>query len=353
MNKSKQKGFGMVDMAVAVMVAGALMGVFTAIQQAAKERNAVVNVNNLYSRIDNATVAFAQLNGRLPCPASDDKGVENCGGATSGQVPYVTIGVPDYEAASVTYSVAPYATNDGTSVDLRKISAPTVLQFQMSNQPTASVEPVTSVGPNGRRYDLLGLCEAVERPRASAYQGAQAYTLSRVSLASGFGIVPGYYVSVDDLAARLACGALVSDAARGYFNTVATYAASLRNFLDYLYYSFIELKVAIADLIDGIALVKIGMLKDQEKQYELQSTIAVCQEDSAKCRAVVFAAIDLTTQESYEALNLGRLVRYIINLAYAQEDYNKICEIVAETTAQLAAVQNRALESAAGGVYAP
>lgn len=161
MNKEYQRGFGMVDMAIAVAVAGILVGIFATIQQAASQRNAVSDATNLYSRIDEAIVAFAQLNDRLPCPSTDDGGVENCSGATTGQVPYLTIGLPNYEAASVTYSLNAYTASDGTRVDLSKVSAPGVLQFQMSNQPTSSVGPLQGAGPNGGNFALLGLCEAM------------------------------------------------------------------------------------------------------------------------------------------------------------------------------------------------
>ncbi|MEK7885714.1 hypothetical protein AAB992_01200 [Burkholderia contaminans] len=354
MNKEYQRGFGMVDMAIAVAVAGILVGIFATIQQAASQRNAVSDATNLYSRIDEAIVAFAQLNDRLPCPSTDDGGVENCSGATTGQVPYLTIGLPNYEAASVTYSLNAYTASDGTRVDLSKVSAPGVLQFQMSNQPTSSVGPLQGAGPNGGNFALLGLCEAMVRPRASGFGGALAYSLSRVSVSNGFGIIPGYSVSVDDLAARMACGALVSNAARGYFNTVAAFAATLRNFEDYLNFENIALHVANTDLAYGIFIASTsGPMKVDVKKAQLQAATGVCLVDSSKCDAVGFATTDLTTESAYETLNALRLVRYAINQGNASENFSNMTALTAQLAAQLDAVQNRALESAAGGVYTP
>ncbi|MCA8306764.1 hypothetical protein [Burkholderia seminalis] len=354
MNKIHQRGFGLIDMAVAVMVAGLLTAIFATIQQATSQRNAVSNVTDLYTRIDEAIVAFAQLNDRLPCPATDDGGVENCSGATTGQVPYLTIGLPNYEAASITYSLKAYTASDGSSVDLSKTAVPGVLQFRMSDQPTASVVPLKGSGPNGGSFNLLGLCEALTRPRASGSGGALAYSLSRVSVSSGFGIVPGYSVSVDDLAARMACGALVSSAARGYFNTVAAFAATLRNFEDYLNFENIGLQVANTDLAYGIFIVSTsGPMKVDVKKAQVQAATGVCLVDSSKCGAVGFAATDLATESAYETLNALRLARYVINQGNASANMSAMTALTAQVAAQLDAVQNRAMESAAGGVYTP
>lgn len=341
-------------MAVAVAIAGSLMGVFFSIQHAANQRNAVSDVTNLYTRIDDAISAFAQLNGRLPCPSSNDAGEENCNGAISGQVPYVTIGVPNYEAASITYTIAPYTASDGTSVDLRKTTTPSVLQFEMSNQPTASISPLSAPAQNGRDYRLLGLCEALVRPRSAKNGDASAFTLSRVAISTGFGFIPGHSVAVDDLAARLSCGGLVSTAARGYFNTVAIFASALRNFQDYYNFDAIALDNANDDYVYGLFLATTtGPLKVDVKKAQAQQAAAACLVDTSKCSMVGFAATDLATESAYEALNVLKLVRYILNNNYATENLSTITSIVVEAAAQLDAVRIRALNSASGGVYAP
>jgi len=56
-------------------------------------------------RADDALLGFAAINGRLPCPATNGEGREDCTGASVGQLPWRSLGLPDERAGRVRYGV--------------------------------------------------------------------------------------------------------------------------------------------------------------------------------------------------------------------------------------------------------
>ncbi len=74
-----QTGFTLIEIAIVLVIVTVLLGYTVAmfpIQQELKQyRSAEIEMNGIISHL----VAFAQINGRLPCPDSDGDGVENVG----------------------------------------------------------------------------------------------------------------------------------------------------------------------------------------------------------------------------------------------------------------------------------
>jgi prepilin-type N-terminal cleavage/methylation domain-containing protein len=99
MNKSTQTGFTLVEIAIVLLIVTILLGYTVALfpsQQRLKQYRAV---DRQMDQLIDAIIGFAQVNGRLPCPAQpDDVGVEDINGVVgcntyAGFVPVNTLGL--------------------------------------------------------------------------------------------------------------------------------------------------------------------------------------------------------------------------------------------------------------------
>src|SRR5688500_2018312 len=92
-----EKGFSLIEMAMVLMIIGTLMGgILVAVSQTT-ENSRRATARNQLREVETALYGFAQLNGRLPCPAlHDSNGIEDPdggGGCTrsNGFVPSATL----------------------------------------------------------------------------------------------------------------------------------------------------------------------------------------------------------------------------------------------------------------------
>ena len=140
---SGQRGFTLVELAIALFVIGLLLAGALIPLSTQMEVRSITDTRRIMDQISEALIGFAQTNGRLPCPAiattptgtvvgGISAGVENttCTTAASvvGVVPWSTLGVPETDAwgRRFTYRVAAvfsdavspntFDTNTGTTV---------------------------------------------------------------------------------------------------------------------------------------------------------------------------------------------------------------------------------------------
>lgn len=99
-----QTGVTLVELTVALVILG-IIGVLLVrwLGVTAEARREVVQ-RSLLQRADDALMGFAAIHARLPCPASDVDGHEDCGRGV-GQLPWRTLGLPDARAGRVRYGV--------------------------------------------------------------------------------------------------------------------------------------------------------------------------------------------------------------------------------------------------------
>ncbi len=98
------RGFSLVESAVSLAVLGIVaLGAIAFWKISAQQQVAVVQ-RDLLVRADDALSGFAFANFRLPCPASDGGGNENCALAL-GMLPWKTLGLADAGASNIKYGL--------------------------------------------------------------------------------------------------------------------------------------------------------------------------------------------------------------------------------------------------------
>jgi len=102
MIKSIQKGFTLIELAIAAFVIALLLGSLLVPLATQVEQRQISDTEKTLAEIKEALIGFAVANSYLPCPDTDNDGVENvtagvCTGAASGiasgNLPWQTLGV--------------------------------------------------------------------------------------------------------------------------------------------------------------------------------------------------------------------------------------------------------------------
>jgi prepilin-type N-terminal cleavage/methylation domain-containing protein len=99
MNKPAQTGFTLVEIAIVLLIVTILLGYTVALFPLQQELKQYRAVDRQMDEVMEAIIGFAQVNGRLPCPAQpDDAGVEDINGVVgcntyAGFVPVNTLGL--------------------------------------------------------------------------------------------------------------------------------------------------------------------------------------------------------------------------------------------------------------------
>ncbi|MDX1351984.1 MAG: type II secretion system protein, partial [Thiomicrorhabdus sp.] len=146
----KQRGYSLIELSVAVIVIGFVVTILANIYPKITESTAKQQSKNQSQKLEKTILGFVFATGRLPCPAANISGVEDCS-LEKGELPYRTLGLAtpvrnqagvalryavfdkaltssaDMELTALKDRYEAYIATDDNSVDLRPVAQQTIL----------------------------------------------------------------------------------------------------------------------------------------------------------------------------------------------------------------------------------
>lgn len=105
----RTRGFSLVELSVALAILGLLAMGSVAYWRSASQQATTAKEVEVLTRVQQAMLGFMHANFRLPCPATDATGNENCSAASLanqvGKLPWRTLQLPDESVAAYKYGV--------------------------------------------------------------------------------------------------------------------------------------------------------------------------------------------------------------------------------------------------------
>lgn len=158
-----EAGFSLLVVAILITLAGGLIAALLSLapelikQEQTSEQEAVLPL------ADRQLTAFAAANGRLPCPDTTGDGVEDCGAAAKGSLPYRTLelggAVSVENRVPIKYGVY---RNTASNADLAVL----VNRFEPTDHDGVAPSPPLN------NLNVLDLCDGVDNAVAAGYNGA-------------------------------------------------------------------------------------------------------------------------------------------------------------------------------------
>lgn len=285
-------------------------------------------------RADAALQAFVAIHHRFPCPAATSDGRESCSGnPTTGELPYLTLGMPEARHARIRYAVDPViAAGDSRFMALVNDQA-----IGPGNDPRAA--PVALKALLTSDYDgMLDVCESLSRIAAP---GAVAYTLQKMPdevLIAALGSLgqPSLDVSAAQVSQRLGCGPMVAVAGRGQYNAHLAAAVMSKAIQDHRVQSEVAYSLSYWNLSEGIWSFSNGMYSAMKNWAKLVQTASALDANiwSNPGPFVLLnakAIIDRTIEMVGVAARASNLARYINNLQNARDNRQAHHALVRDT----------------------
>lgn len=277
-------GFSLVELAVVLVILGVISMVLLQFLGVASQERRETASRDLLTRADDALLAFAMVNSRLPCPAVAGAGVEDCSGSQVGTLPYRTLGLPDANARKIRYGVLRRSASRKIDADL----AQRLDRFDPLQVIAGGLGTELPVG-NANGLDLCwAIRTAQQSPADPAYLHVTrpdaptsiadnvAYALalpgqSRPFSGNQASTAPAFdsprrrsgadhqdrvvAVGLDQLWTRMRCGDNLAAASHAHFNTAAAIAILHKALKDYKIQLEISTKLADANVMNGNAAV--------------------------------------------------------------------------------------------------
>ncbi len=294
----KSRGFSLVESAIALVILGLLALALVGYWRTAAQTQVAATERDMLARTQSALIGFAYTNRRLPCPASNGGGAEDCaGGKQLGFVPWVALGLADSHAGEIKYGVYRKAdTNLTLDADLSTITAKDRLPVLLTVGVAAGSTPVGIDSPLGNT-NLLDFCAALNTVAAAAVSAAHlsttdgttrrhvAFALAMPGLldadgngsrfdgnqASQTNTAPAFdtpglaqslnnddkvvATSAETLFATLSCGLGLTAAAHTHFNAASAAQLQLKGYYDYAFLLDLNAKIATASVISAAATI--------------------------------------------------------------------------------------------------
>ena len=284
----RMRGFSLVELAVTLVAIGLVSLVLVQFLGTATLQRSEAAGRDLLQRADDALLAFAMVNSRLPCPAAPGTGVEDCALGQVGLLPYRTIGLPDAGARRIRYGVL-------RRPDDRKLDADLARAIDRFDPMQVLGGGLTTEFPLGNANGI-DLCWALRTAQAAPTDAAflhvtrpdapttladhVAYAVALPAPGRSFGgrqatNAPAFdsprrranpdhadrvlAVGLDQLWTRMRCGETLATASHAHFNAAAAITVVHTALRDYRSQLAIALKLAEANVDSGAAAVLNGV----------------------------------------------------------------------------------------------
>jgi type II secretory pathway pseudopilin PulG len=118
-----QLGISLLELSLTLVILGIIGVLIIRWYATSTQENEIIAARSALQRADDALLAFAAIEHRLPCPATDEEGLENCSSTSHGKLPWRTLGLPDARGAGVDYTVLRRANDTDAQLDADLASA--------------------------------------------------------------------------------------------------------------------------------------------------------------------------------------------------------------------------------------
>jgi len=185
LKQHKENGYTLIELSVAVMIIGLVVTVLASLYPKITESTAKQQSQNQSVKLEQTILGFIFATGRLPCPASDMNGVEDCS-LEKGELPYRTLGlaVPVRNQAGVAlrYAVFDKALTGAGDMELtvlkdRYQAYITTDDNSVSNRPVAQHTILNAGNPNS-----MDMCQALLNGSNTTGDSTKLHTGSGASL---------------------------------------------------------------------------------------------------------------------------------------------------------------------------
>ena len=215
-----QAGISLVEMSIALAIIAASCSLLLQYAHRQAQSSAQAQSRDLMARAQKSLLAYAQIYGRLPCPAQDLTGKETCNHKPEGYFPFATLGLPEKKTGALHYRLG----------DFSALTAPQPLQgllAEVSEENGVSVK--VGQAPSGPQ---IALCQALSQKGNSgdfAFQLRPDSNLPFAQVLAGSQLTLSYTQVLD----RLHCQGHLMAAARAHRNAILAASTLTQAFKDY------------------------------------------------------------------------------------------------------------------------
>lgn len=332
--RGAQRGLSLVEAAVAMVIMGVSATMLWPTVSGTRLRDSQNQARIQLQRADAALQAFVAIHHRFPCPAATSDGRESCSGRPgTGELPYLTLGMPEAGGLRIRYTVDPVI----AAGESRFMALVNDRAIGPGNDPRAA--PVALKTLLTADYDgMLDVCEGLARIAAP---GGVAYALQKLTDEAqiaplGTRGLPSRDVSAAQVSQRLGCGPMVAVAGRGQYNAHLAAAIMSKATQDHRVQSEVAYSLNHWNLSEGIWSFSNGMYSAMKNWAKLVQTSAALDANIwsnpgpfvlLNARALTDRAIEMVGV----AARASNLARYINNLKNARDNRQAHHELVRDT----------------------